>query len=427
MSHKDDGSNPATTDAVDYDVVIVGGGLVGASLAYALQSHELRVALIEAATFSSQSQPNYDDRAIALSFGSRRVLEGMGLWPRLTSLVTPINKIHVSDRGHFGATRLSNIEEGVDALGYVITARDLGRTLTEAIGECSQLDIISPASVTDVEIQSEAAMVTISGDGPQQQTKLLRCKLIVAADGGHSSVRNLLGIDAKQTDYGQTAIIANVSSDRPHQFVAYERFTETGPVALLPMSPDSDSASRCALVWTQPAHRADEIMALDDAAFLSLLQERFGNRIGRFIRVGKRASHSLHMIQSAEQVRPRLAIIGNAAHTLHPIAGQGFNLGLRDVSTLAQNLVDAGRAGRDPGEITVLQGYAQWRKHDQQIIRYFTDALVRLFSNAFPPLTLARNVGLVMTDIFPPAKHALARHTMGIAGKLPRLARGLPL
>lgn len=411
----------------DYDVVIVGGGLVGASLAYALKQHGLRIALIETAAFKTQAQPNYDDRAIALSFGSRRVLEGMGLWPLLTSIATPIHKIHVSDRGHFGATRIDSREEGVDALGYVITARDLGRTLVEAINSCTDLDIISPATVCAVDIQADRAHVSITTSDQQDQTSSLCCKLIVAADGGQSSVRNLLGIESKQTDYHQTAIITNVSSDKPHNNIAYERFTDSGPIALLPMLATATDASRCALVWTQPGTQADEIMALDDAHFLAQLQQCFGNRMGRFTKVGKRASHSLHMIQSSEQFRPRLAIIGNAAHTLHPIAGQGFNLGLRDVSTLAQTLVDAVQAGRDPGDLHVLQDYAQWRKRDQQNIRFFTDSLVRLFSNAFPPLALARNAGLVITDILPPIKHLLARHTMGTAGKLPRLARGLPL
>ena len=422
----------ATSDShCDYDIVIVGGGLVGASLALALQQHELRIALIEAASVKTQAQPNYDDRAIALSYGSRRILEGMGLWPQLIPFTTPIHKIHVSDRGHFGATRINSDAEGVAALGYVITARDLGRTLVEAIAGSSRIDIISPARVTNVEIQTDTARLSINYNDSvtqaQTQTSVFSCQLIVAADGGQSSIRNLLKIDAKQTDYHQTAIIANVSCDKPHLNIAYERFTDTGPIALLPMSPDTENNHRCALVWTQHDTQADNILALDDADFLALLQERFGKRMGRFTKVGKRASHTLHMIQTTEQVRPRLAVIGNAAHTLHPIAGQGFNLGLRDVSTLAQTLVDAQRAGRDPGDMSVLRDYAQWRKHDQQTIRYFTDALVRLFSNTFPPLALARNAGLVATDILPPIKHTLARHTMGIAGKLPRLARGLPL
>ena len=416
--------NDNAQQATDYDLIIVGGGLVGASLAYALNKQSLRIAIIEAASFRTQSQPNYDDRAIALSYGTRRVFDGMGLWPTLEAQVTPIKTIHVSDKGHFGVTRIRHSDEGVDALGYVITARDLGRCIVDAITECDNVDIISPAKVKDVSIDDSQATVTIQSES---ESRTITGKLVVAADGGHSSVRSLMGIDAKETDYKQTAIIANISSEKPHNCVAYERFTDTGPVALLPMNPSSEMDNRCALVWTHPNDKAEEIMALDDDAFLALLQQRFGHRIGRLTRIGKRASHSLHMIQSTEQVRSRLAIIGNAAHTLHPIAGQGFNLGVRDVATLAQNLVDAVENSEDIGSLSVLREYEQWRKRDQQNISGFTDYLVRIFSNDFAPLALARNVGLLATDILPPVKHALAKRTMGIAGKLPRLARGLPL
>ena len=427
-------ANDQSQHATDYDLIIVGGGLVGASLAYALNQQPLRIAIIEAASFKTESQPNYDDRAIALSYGTRRVFEGMGLWTNLCHQVTSIKTIHVSDRGHFGVTRIKHTEENVDALGYVIAARDLGHTLVNAINNCHNIDIISPARVKAVSIEDSHVSIetnihtNVHTDAQTStDTKTLTSKLIVAADGGDSSVRAMMGIEAIETDYNQTAIIANVSSSKPHQHIAYERFTDDGPMALLPMSPLDEMENRCALVWTQPNDTADEIMALDDDAFLEMLQQRFGNRMGRFTKIGKRASHTLRMIQSTEQIQSRLAIIGNAAHTLHPIAGQGFNLGVRDVATLAQNIVDAIENKQDIGSLSVLREYAQWRKRDQQNVSGFTDFLVRIFSNSFPPLALARNVGLVATDILPSVKHALAKRTMGIAGKLPRLARGLPL
>lgn len=416
--------------ATEYDIIIVGGGLVGVTLAHALDNQGLRIAIIESAPFRLQAQPNYDDRAIALSYGSRRVFEGLRLWQQLSELATPIKKIHVSDRGHFGVTRIDCREEGVEALGYVITARDLGKVLVEAVTPGSGIDIISPATVRGIAIHPEHASLEVASDDGGLQT--LNTRLVVAADGGQSSIRSLLGIETKEYDYRQTAIIANISCQRFHDYVAYERFTDQGPIALLPMSESTNqepagTTHRCALVWTQPAAQAEHIMALEDADFLAHLQQRFGQRMGRFTRVGNRAAHPLHMIRSRQQVRERLAIIGNAAHTLHPIAGQGFNLGLRDVAALAQVLVDAARQQQDPGSLAVLQEYSGWRLRDQQTITGFTDNLVRIFSNRFPPLALARNAGLIATDLIGPVKHTLARHTMGIAGKLPRLARGLQL
>jgi 2-octaprenyl-6-methoxyphenol hydroxylase len=425
--------NQATT--TDYDIIIVGGGLAGVTLAHALDNQGLRIALIESAEFRQQAQPNYDDRAIALSYGTRRVFEGLGLWQLLSKLVTPIHKIHVSDRGHFGVTRINCREEGVEALGYVITARDLGKVLVEAVTPSTGIDIISPATVSGITIPSGHATLDINfADG---KSKTLSTQLVVAADGGQSSMRSLLSVEAKHYDYRQTAIIANISCQRFHDYIAYERFTDQGPIALLPMSDlpmsdpvnqkPSDNGHRCALVWTQPSEQAEHIMALDDTQFLTRLQERFGQRLGRFIKVGTRNAHPLHLIRSSQQVRERLAIIGNAAHTLHPIAGQGFNLGVRDVAALAQVLVDAARRQQDPGSLEVLQEYARWRERDQQTMTGFTDNLVRVFSNRFAPLALARNAGLIATDLIGPVKHTLARHTMGIAGKLPRLARGLQL
>ena len=407
----------------EYDLIIIGGGMVGASLAISLADQPLRIALIEAAAIRSDrtnTPPNYDDRAIALSFGARRIFEGMGLWADIAPQATAINHIHVSDQGRFGFTRLDAKQEKVDALGYVVTARQLGATLMDKLQQCSNLTLISPAKLTELKLCDDHASAVISrADG---NTETLTARLVVAADGGNSHVRHQLDIRTSDRDYGQTAIIANITPEKPHQHIAYERFTRNGPLALLPM-PDN----RCSLVWTRAPADAERLMQLSDNDFIEELQPCFGKRLGRFLKVGKRHRYPLQLIQAQEQVRARLALIGNAAHTLHPIAGQGFNLGLRDVATLAQSIVDAHHAQKDIGSLAVLEDYADWRHHDHQQVIGFTNTLVQTFSNRLPPLVLARNLGLIATDIIPPLKHSLARHSMGISGKLPRLSRGLPL
>ncbi|MCF6209785.1 MAG: 2-octaprenyl-6-methoxyphenyl hydroxylase [Gammaproteobacteria bacterium] len=409
--------------AADYDILIIGGGMVGASLAIALRDQPLRIAMIETAPFRAASQPSYDDRAIALSQGSRRIFAAMGVWDTLAPAATPIGHIHVSDQGHFGITRLDAREEGVKALGYVITGRALGKGLVASVGELDNLDLISPATLSELTLGEDHATIVIEREG---QCETITSTLVIAADGGNSSVRRLLDIAVTEKDYHQTAIIANITPQRPHQNVAYERFTAHGPLALLPLDMQ-DGEPRCSLVWTHGPEQAEHLLTLDDDAFLRELQDAFGWRLGRFLKVGQRASYPLRLIQAREQIRPRLALIGNAAHTLHPIAGQGFNLGLRDVAVLAEVICKARAADRDLGELMVLEDYTRWRERDHRKVIGFTNALVQAFSNDFPPLSLARNLGLLATDLLPPLKHALARNAMGISGRLPRLARGLPL
>ncbi|MDT8388575.1 MAG: 2-octaprenyl-6-methoxyphenyl hydroxylase [Thiogranum sp.] len=403
----------------DSDILIVGGGLVGASLACALGRSGLRIALVEAQPFAVDRQPNYDDRSIALAQGSQRIFAGMGLWDALADKVSPIHTIHVSDRGHFGFTRLQREEEGVPALGFVVSARVLGNALIERLDQLPDVVRLAPARLLDFHADAAAMEARLEVDG---QPQVHRSALMVAADGVNSSVRTQLEINTEQRDYGQTAIIANVTPERPHRNVAYERFTDTGPMALLPLRDN-----HCALVWTVLSDQADEIMVLDEAAFLARLQERFGYRVGRFVKAGTRHAYPLQLVRAEQSVATRLALIGNAVHTLHPIAGQGFNLGLRDVAALADVVIDAQRAGDDIGHSHMLKRYADWRETDHGRVVWFTDGMVRLFSNSYPPLAWARNTGMLALDLCPPVKRLFGRLTMGRAGRLPRLARGLEL
>ena len=403
----------------DSDVLIAGGGLVGASLAVALGEAGMRVSVVEAHALRVDQQPNYDERSIALAQGSQRIFQGLGLWDQLADEVCPIHTIHVSDRGRFGFTRLRREDEAVPALGYVASARVLGNTLIRALEALPAVRLLAPAQLQDFRVDDNSVEAVLEVDG---QTLTHRTRLLVAADGAHSTVRERLGIATRQWDYGQTAVIANVTPEREHHNVAYERFTDSGPMALLPMP-----GNHCALVWTVRSQQAQKVMELGDAEFLARLQQRFGNRLGRFLRVGERHAYRLQLLRARESVRPRLALIGNAVHTLHPVAGQGFNLGLRDVAALAEVVIDARRAGSDIGGSTVLKQYADWRQADQRRVVAFTDSMVRIFSQPLPPVAWLRDAGMLALDLCPPAKRWFGRMTMGRAGRLPRLARGLEL
>lgn len=403
------------------DIAIVGGGMVGLSLAAALRTLPLDIVVVEPVPPGSDAQPSFDERTTALSNGSRRILEGLGAWQRVAAEATPIRHIHVSDRGRFAMARLSAEEQGVPALGYTLTNRVLGLALAEACRPAERVEVACPATVTGVEPGPERVRLSVAG--ARQGT--LEARLVVAADGARSAVRDALGIEATVWDYGQHALIANLVPEKFHDYVAYERFTDDGPMALLPLSD-----GRCTVVWTMPPAAAEAVMALDDHAFLAALQDRFGYRLGRLQRVGRRHGYPLSLTRSDRQVAARAVIIGNAAQGLHPAAGQGFNLGLRDVATLAEVIADELRtrgADADPGSEEVLGRYAGWRRADRRTVIAFTDALVRVFANPLPPVRAARDAGLLLFDLVPPAKQAFARVTMGLAGRLPRLARGVPL
>jgi 2-octaprenyl-6-methoxyphenol hydroxylase len=403
------------TTETNYDLIIVGGGMVGASLAVALKNSGLRIALVEAITPNSQQQPSYDDRGIALAYGSQRIFETMGIWPQLAQHSTTISHIHVSDRGHFGVTRLSAVDEHVPALGQVITARAMGQVLNAALAKQDNLSVVCPASVKALQQHNEVVELELDNN------QTLTTKLLVAADGGKSTIRHLLKLGAFERDYQQTAITANITAERPHNGKAFERFTDTGPIALLPMSDN-----RCSLVWTVTTGDEAALLNATDHDFLNQLQDRFGYRLGKFLRVGQRHHYSLKLMQADQAVQQRIVLIGNAAHSLHPIAGQGFNLGLRDVAALADVLVNT-NANKDCGDARLLHDYQQWRLQDQDNVIEATTNLVNLFSNNNPLLGHCRGAALSIIDALPLPKHYLAQRSMGLASKQPRLARGIPL
>lgn len=409
----------ATTQA---DIAIVGGGLVGASLALALAQLDLKVVLIEAHPFGSEGQPSFDDRTTALSNGSRRIFEGIGVWPLIERDATPIRRIHISDRGRFGFARLDAREQGLAALGFVVINRTMGAALWHQLAARS-VAVLAPARVTTMELHDGHR--TLLCQLSQEQCVSVQAKLVIAADGARSAVREAAGIGATTWDYDQVALVTNVFTQRFHDYVAYERFTDAGPLAVLPMS-----EGRSGLIWTLGPQAAHATAGLDDATFLARLQDAFGFRLGRFTRVGARQLYPLSLTRSDEHVGARLAVVGNAAQALHPIAGQGFNLGLRDAASLAEVLADARAADPgafDAGDGLLLDRYRAWREADRGRIVGFTDGLVRLFTQPFGPAKLLRDVGLLAFDLMPAAKDALSQLSLGAAGRIPRLARGAKL
>ena len=402
----------------DFDLVIVGGGMVGASLAAALAPLPLRLALVEACAPDSNTQPSYDERCTAISHGSQVILDTVGVWAAMAPDASPILSIHVSDQGRPGIARIDAREQGVPALGYVAPNRSVGKALWNKLGEQSNLDCFMPAKV--ISMAADECGVDLGLEQDDGSPVTLRSRLIVAVDGARSVTRKLAGIEAEVLDYEQTAIICNVTPEEVHLGRAFERFTVNGPLAMLPLG-----EQRCSVVWTVKRELAQSILALDEPLFLARLQEQFGYRLGRLLQTGARSSYPLYRVKAMEQTGHRLLVLGNAAHSLHPVAGQGFNLSLRDVAALAE--VMANLDGADPGDPAVLARYLEWRQADQDKVLGFTDGLVRLFSNPFAPLRLARSAALLSFDLAPGLKRLFARHTMGRAGRLPRLARGVPL
>lgn len=398
------------------DVAIIGGGMVGASLALGLRGLGIDVLLVEGVAPGADAQPSFDDRTTALGNASRRIFASLGVWGDIAPQAAAIRTIHVSDAGRFGFARLRAEEQGIDAFGYVVANRVIGKALWRGLSQSEGIALRVPAKPEGVEITTDHVKFTCVSDISGRE--LVEARLVVAADGAHSSVRAAAAIEADVEDYDQIAIVANVAADRPHDGTAFERFTPSGPLAVLPLYDGSYG-----VIWTCHPQDAERVLSLDDDSYLRELQLRFGWRAGKLVRVGRRASYPLRLTRATETTATRTVLIGNAAQALHPVAGQGFNLGLRDAAMLAEVIANA--PGDDVGTPELLQRFAQWRSADRGGVVGFTDGLVKLFGSSRPGVGILRNLGLLMFDLAPPAKSALARVSAGFGGPTPRLARGL--
>jgi 2-octaprenyl-6-methoxyphenol hydroxylase len=405
-----------------FDIAIVGGGMVGASLAVALAPLGLKVALVEAIAHDSAMQPSFDERTTALSNGSRRIFETLGLWPDVQPMATPIRKIHVSDQGRFGFARIDAAEQGLAAMGYVVPNRALGAALWSRLQAGANVHVCCPAEVSRITPGEHSVAIEIAQG---VTTARIDTMLVVAADGVQSAVRSAFGVDAESRDYEQTAVITTVLPQRFHDHVAYERFTGSGPLALLPIE-----GGRCTLVLTLSRATAESAMTWSDREFIAELQRRFGFRLGRFLKVGRRVPYPLSLTRAARTSAGRCVIVGNAAQGLHPVAGMGFNLGLRDVASLAELIAERRHESQfDAGASSLLAEYDAWRAADRGGVIAFTDGLVRMFANPLNVVQRLRNLGLLAFDLLPPAKAALSRLSAGGGGRtrIPKLARGVAL
>ncbi len=410
----------------NYDVLIIGGGLVGASLVCALaplvRLQGLSMALVETHDLAEPKAmpPSFDARSSALSYGTRLTYEQLGVWQALEGDTAAIKQVHVSDKGHFGVTRLDHKEEGVPALGYVVDNYLLGNVLLkqlESFDAEGYVDILSPAEVVEV-CPDEGSMTTLVRESNKK--RVISASLVVLADGGRSGLMEQLGIYRETQAYDQYALVANVAVDRPHQGIAYERFGGKGPMALLPKMLSAAASVQVpgqhyfGLVWTLPDKDIGGALAMGEGDFLSALQSAFGYRGGRFTHIGKRDCYPLTMSVAREQVRPGLVILGNAAHAIHPVAGQGYNLAIRDVMALADNIAGSLKAGQSVGQLSRLMAYENKQAIDQKKTMAFCDGLVKLFSRSEPSVILARNLGLLGLDLGGSLKSWFTKAAMGL-------------
>jgi 2-octaprenyl-6-methoxyphenol hydroxylase len=415
-----------TAVAAHYDVIISGGGLVGASLAIALADLPLKIALVEAIPPEDSENSSFDERSIALSRTSKTILTTLGLWPAIDSAAWSIDQVHVSEKGRFGTAVIDAGEQGIDHLGHIVKSRVLGQTLWQQLATCAAIDIYCPARAEAPIVTDHGITVGLSQAAPQR----IGGSLLVVADGARSALREQLGISAEHKAYAQSAIIGNVSIDRQYAgHTAYERFTPEGPLALLP-----GANGIYTFVLTRKPDDVAATLALPDKAFLDFLQHLFGHRVGVFRAVGQRYAYPLYLSTAAAVTSERAVIIGNAAHGLHPVAGQGFNLGLRDAAVLAELIGDAIKSAGSQGEVRAtlnaalpdLQAeYREWRRNDQRNVVAFTDGLIGLFGRPSEVAGMARGLSLLGFDMSPFAKRALATYAMGQGGRLTHLARGI--
>ena len=404
-----------STDTV-LPVVIVGGGMVGLSLALMLAQQGLSVTLLEAIRYpaaSTDQQPpayhsSFDARNTALSRRTVQIYSDLGLWSLLQQHATPIHQVQISERGGFGKARLQASEEGIESFGQVIENAWLGRVLLAQVRAQPLIQLIDGVSVEQLQQSADCVRVQANQNG---QPLSLAARLLIAADGRDSFCRRALGVSASVHDYQQVALVTTVETSEPHAQIAFERFTPQGPLALLPLPGDY----RRSVVWTVPAgSEAEWLGEQNDAHFLAALQDAFGGRAGRFVRTGPRSSYHLSQVLADQQAIGRVVLMGNAAHTLHPVAGQGFNLCLRDAQVLSKTLAAQAQKQADLGDAAMLKAYEQARLSDQKRVIRFCDSVVRGFSNHNPLLKLARNTGLLAFDVIPGAKQLVATYAMGL-------------
>ena len=400
------------------DVVISGGGMVGLTLGLALAQGGLKTLVVDIAPPAKVLAPTFDGRVSALAYASVRMLTVLGVWEDLAPHAQPIREILVTD-GQMGkpaspfSLHFDAQEVDAESLGHIAENRHTRAALYAAVERCPNLELIAPAMVKSLTVESGGATVRLA-DGTQ-----IAAPLVIAAEGRESSLRSQIGINVVGWSYPQTGIVATVEHEKPHNGVAYEHFLPSGPFAILPMT-----GNRSSLVWTEDQRKAPVLLALDEAGFNEELSRRFGDHLGKTKSAGPRWSYPLSFHLARDYVRPRFALAGDCAHGIHPIAGQGLNLGLKDAAALAEVLLDAARLGRDIGALDTLKRYERWRRFDSFALAASTDALNRLFSNDIAPLRHLRDLGLGLVDAIGPARRFFMRHAGGDIGKLPRLMKG---
>lgn len=393
----------------EFDILILGGGLVGSSLACALDGRGYRIGLVEA-SLPSRTPPGFDERKLALAAASINALTALGVLSGMPVAASPVRRIHVSRAGDFGAVRLEASDSGRESFGGVVLARELGTALERRLASLVDLQMLRPNTVTAVQAQDDFVSVQLRHGGKERS---VTTRLLVAADGTRSFARDALGIAVEEHDYQQTLLVCSVATDRSADGTAYERFTEHGPVALLPMG--QEYGAICAV----PRAAADAVLAMNDADYADYFQQRFGWRAGRIERVGRRSAYPIARVLAERLVAPRAVLVGNAAQTIHPIGAQGFNLGLRDALTLAEVLGEG-----DPGAADLLATYAAARREDRERTLAFSDGLARLTANPSLPMQLMRSFGLLALAHVPGLSAPLVAGAMGFRGRVPRLARG---
>jgi 2-octaprenyl-6-methoxyphenol hydroxylase len=408
------------------DLLIVGGGMVGAATAVALGRAGLEVVLVDAAPAPERESPGHDGRSSAIAFASQQALAQLGIWAGMAQEAEPILDIRVSD-GRPGQPaaplflHYDHRESGLGApFGHIVENHVIRQALAAALASSPGVSVAAPARLAELERRPGHVEARLA-DG-----RRVKCRLLIAADGARSRLREEAGIGAAEFTYGQTGIVATVGHELPHEGVAHEHFLPSGPFAMLPMT-DYQGRHWSSIVWTERRELAPALLALSDADFSGEIERRFGSSLGRIEVLGGRWSYPLRLIHAARYADHRLALVGDAAHAIHPIAGQGLNLGLRDVAALAEVIADAWRLGLDIGSAEVLEAYQRWRRFDTMLLIAVTDSLNRLFSNDIAPVRLARDLGLAAVNRIQPLKRLFMRHAMGAAGPRPRLLRGLPL